>query len=113
VQRTVWLMLRPRHDGDLGAKILSDEVDERGVRALGVLMQHCETPPASTWLTDYPVDGGEHGGRIANWHVDWCLDAAASDQASRPPAAALRAARLTASADELRPDARQSHADQQ
>ncbi len=30
----------------------------------------CQSGPASVWLVDYPVEGSEHGGQVASWHVD-------------------------------------------
>jgi len=38
--------------------------------------EHCKTPPASAWLTDYPVEGGGHGGQVATWRVELLPDAA-------------------------------------
>jgi len=32
--------------------------------------QYCKTPPGATWLVDYPIESGGHGGRAATWHVD-------------------------------------------
>jgi hypothetical protein len=32
--------------------------------------QLCRTPPSSSWVVDYPIESGDHGGQTATWRVD-------------------------------------------
>jgi hypothetical protein len=59
-----------------GARTLLGEVVRR------LRCEHRKTTPSSTWLVDYPIEGGEHGGRVATWRVE--LTAAADAMPGAP-----------------------------